>query len=248
MDDIHSSPVSTFTVGKARKKNGFYMCPIYSNKKNPFYVHFDGALVIGIKDVGNTMILKCKSALSYMDELTSVLLKIVELNHTEWFNSSIDESFIEEYFTTPIHYDNRNGVVLRLKLKNIEDIEHIHLNQKTNITLILKNITFLRQKFYPVFEVHSVSPIEQANDFHVDDIEEDAEDDDDDDVVPSFEEVLAIRNETLLQLQRHTSILQKEIDTSTTRLRNLLSYKSKLENCKLIDEILKCCEEIREVC
>lgn len=247
MDDIQSSHVSTFTVGKARKKNGYYMCPIYSNKKHPFYVHFDGALVTGIKDVGNTVILKCKSALSYMDELTSVLLKVVELNHTEWFNSSIDESFIEEYFTTPIHYDNRNGVVLRLKVKNIEDIEHIHFNKKVKITLILKNITFLRQKFYPVFEIHSLTPIEQDNDFcdDVNDIEEEIEEDD---VVPSFEEVLAIKNETMLQLQRHTSELQKGIDTSTARLQNLLSYKSKLENCKLINEILKYCEEIREVC
>jgi hypothetical protein len=215
-------------VGKARKKNGHYTCPIYSNKKEPFYVHFNGALVMGIKDVGNTVILK------------------VELNHTEWFNSSIDESFIEEYFTTPIHYDNKNGVALRLKLKNIEDIEHIHVNNKINVTFVLKNITFLRQKFYPVFEVHSIASIEQEQDFpiDVDEIDEEV----DDDVVPSFEEVMAIKNETLQQLQTHTSVLQKEIDTSTTRLRNLLTYKTKLENCNLIGEILKYCEEIREVC
>jgi hypothetical protein len=236
-------------VGKARKKNGHYMCPIYSNKKEPFYVHFDGALVMGIKDVGNTVILKCKSALAYIDELTSVLLKVVELNHTEWFNSSIDESFIEEYFTTPIHYDNKNGVVLRLKLKNIEDIEHIHVNNKINVTFVLKNITFLRQKFYPVFEVHSVASIEKEHGFpiDVDEIDE-INEEVDDDVVPSFEEVMAIKNETLQQLQRHTTKLQKEIDTLTTRLRNLLTYKTKLENCNLIGEILKYCEEIREVC
>lgn len=247
MEDIHSSPISTFSVGKARKKNGCYMCPIYSNKKHPFYVNVNGATIVGIKDIGSTLVLKCKSALSYIDELTSVLLKVVELNHTEWFNSSIDETFIEEYFTSPIHYDNKNGVVIRLKLKNIEDIEHVHVQHKVNITFVLKNITFLRQKFYPVFEVHSLSVLD-GNEF-VEEVDETCTDGvEDEEVVPSFDEVLAMKNDTMTKLHNDANILRKTIEDANERLRHLTNSISKLESSKTIRDILSCCEQIQEDC
>lgn len=246
MEEITSCPVSTCCVGKARKKNGYYTCPIYSNKKHPFYVQLNHATIMSIKDVGNTVVLRCKNALSYMDELTSVLLKVVELNHTEWFNSSIDDSFIEEYFTNPIHYDNKNGIVLRLKLKNIDEIEHIHVHNKVNITLVLKNITFLRQKFYPVFEVHSISVIEHHG-IHGDEQDED-DGLEDDEVVPSFDEVLAMKQEKITKLQRSAEALTKTIEASKTRLEQLNSNILQLQKCKSMNEILILCEELEKDC
>lgn len=248
MESMQSCDITTLSVGKARKKNSYYTCPIYSNRKHPFYVHMTNAYVMGIKDTGSTVILKCKSALSYMDELTSTLLKIVELNHTEWFNSSIDETFIEEYFTTPIHYDNRNGIVLRIKVKNLEDIDNACINNKVNVSLVLKNITFLRQKFYPVFEIHNITNVvdHEFNEFLDDD--GDVSQDEDDDVVPSHDEVVAMKQETLTTLKNNVSVYQTTINETKSKLDKVLQYISKLEKCMKTNDILKCCEEIGEEC
>jgi hypothetical protein len=243
MESQQSSVISTLTVGKARKKNGYYTCPIYSSKKHNYYVRLNNATFMGIKEVGNTIIVKCKSMLPYMDELTSVLLRVVELNHTEWFNSSIDETFIEEYFTSPIHYDNKNGVVLRLKVKNIEDIEQSYLHSKVDIVCVLKNITFLRQKFYPVFEVHHVC-VAQENDINF--IAEDCEDVDEEDVTPSFDEVLAIKQEKLTRLLQMSKSLTSIIESSKVKLETVQKNITHLEKCNSITSILKFCEEINE--
>ena len=245
MESQQSSVISTLSVGKARKKNGYYTCPIYSSKKHNYYVRLNNATIIGTKEVGNSVIVKCKSMLPYMDELTSVLLKVVELNHTEWFNSSIDETFIEEYFTSPIHYDNKNGVVLRLKVKNIEDIEQSYLHSKVDIVCVLKNITFLRQKFYPVFEVHQLCIAQENN---IDFIAEDCEDIDEEDVNPSFDEVLAIKQEKLNKLYQTAKTLTSVIEASKTKLETVQKNMTHLEKCNSIASILKCCEEINEEC
>ena len=245
--EIQSSAISTLTISKARKKNGYYACPIYSEKRYPFYINIQDATLLSVKEIGSTLTLKCKNILSYMDNITSMLLRVVELNHTEWFNSSIDETFIEEYFTTPIHYDNNNGIVLRLKIKNIEDIDHAYVGNKINVILVLKNITFLRQKFYPLFEVHSLTMSSSSQQAVVESDEEDV-DVEDEDVVPSFEEVLAMKNEKLSNMKSECKALKTNIDNLSKKFDNILQNISNLESCKTIDEILKYCEEITEEC
>jgi hypothetical protein len=247
MESQQSSLISTLTIGKARKKNGHYTCPIYSNKKHNFYVRLNNATIMGIKEVGNTVVVKCKAMLSFMDELTSVLLKVVEINHTEWFNSSIDETFIEEYFTSPIHYDNKNGVVLRLKVKNIEDIEQVCLRNKVDMMCVLKNITFLRQKFYPVFEVQHICMAE-GNDIDLIVDEFDCEDIEEEEVVPSFDEVLAMKQEKLGKLHEVAKSLMSIIKSSETKLAAVHDHIVYLDKCNTIASILKCCDEINEEC
>ncbi len=250
MEDMESSSIAALSVGKARKKNGYYTCPIYSKKdKRPFYVCIKGATIMAIKEVGNSLVLKCKSVLPYLDELTSSLLEAVELNHSEWFNSSIDEAFLEEYFTTPIHYDKRHGIVIRLKIKNLDDIEEHSLHKKVNATFVLKNITFLRQKFYPVFEIHSITCIDgdgyidlhDGDDADADDVDD--VDHEEEDVHPSFDEVLAIKHEKLQSMINLASKVDDNIKDLTKKLSMLKQYISNLENCNSIESILKCCEE-----
>jgi hypothetical protein len=248
-EDLQSSPICSLNVGKARKKNGYYTCPVSCKRdKKPFYVHCKGATLMGVKEIGNTLMIRCKNILPYIDELTSSLLQVVELNHTEWFNSSIDETFLEEYFTTPIHYDNKHGIILRMKIKNIEEIESVYLQTKVDITFVFKNITFLRQKFYPVFEVFNMVPA-VVSEFEIkDDIEQDVNDEEEEDVVPAFDEVLSIKQEKMEQLSKISEKTQESIDILSMKLEILKKHILNLENSNSAHTILKCCEEIDEEC
>lgn len=252
MEDMETSSIANLSVGKARKKNGHYICPIYCKKdKRPFYVCMKGANVMAIKEVGNSLVLKCKSILPFLDELTSALLEVVELNHSEWFNSSIDEAFLEEYFTNPIHYDKRHGIVVRLKVKNLDDIEEQLLHQKVNATFVLKNITFLRQKFYPIFEIHSVSCVDESGNGYIDlhdGDEYEIDNDDEEDVNPSFDEVFAMKREKLESMIDVACKIEDNIQDLSKKLAFIKQSILKLENSNSIETILKCCEEIDDEC
>lgn len=229
-------------VGKARKKNGYYVCPIQStNKRDPFVVSINSAHLLDVKDSSSTVLLKCKDMLPFMNELSTLIIGVVELNHESWFSSSIDDAYIEEMFVAPIFYDPKHGAILRIRIKNMEEFPLTSfIGKKVNIVLDLKSMTFARQKFFLTFKVQDINEQSVANRFvDEDEQEQDTDDEESDDLTPSFEDVLAIKHEKLQQLEERRASLFEQVQSLSSKI-------SFLTSCNTIPEILKACEEIAD--
>ncbi len=242
---FQSSSISDIHIGKAKKKEGFYLCPVNLENRNSFNVVLKEASIVNIKEISNTLIIKSKSSSGYMDKLNDKIVETVRLNSSTWFNSSIDDDVIEEYFISTLQYDKKNGETIRIKVKNIDELEASQLDGRLTLVLTLKHIKFFRQKFFPEFQIESITSGNHVNsmDF-VDDSDNDDFDVDDEEVpLPSFEEVQNIKKECLENLEKkQTSLKAKltELQESYTSVNNSINL---LQKCNDIAEIIKCCEE-----
>jgi hypothetical protein len=117
---MSSSNIDYLTIQKAKKKEGFYLCPIGCNGiKTPFVITFNKAKLLNLRETSSTVIIKCKNMSKYMDELNEKIIDTVHNNSGAWFNSSIDDELIEEYYISTLQYDKKKGETLRLKIKNM---------------------------------------------------------------------------------------------------------------------------------
>lgn len=234
-----TTPIEQLHVGKARKKNGYYTCPIQSsNKRDSFLISVNAAQLLDVKESSSTLLLKSKDTLNYMNELSSLILSVVELNHESWFNSSIDDAYIEEMFVAPIYYDPKHGAILRIRIKNLEEFSLTSfVGKKVNITLDLKSMMFARQKFFLNFKLSDIQEHNVSSNFVDDD--EGTDDDDTDDLTPSFDDVIAIKQEKLQELEELRASLFEQVQNLSTKI-------SFLSSCNTIPEILKACEEIAD--
>lgn len=229
-------------VGKARKKNGYYTCPIQStNKRDPFIISIDAAQLLDVKESSSTLLLKCKDMLHYMNELSTLIVSVVELNHESWFSSSIDDAYIEEMFVAPIFYDPKHGAIFRIRIKNLEDFSLTSLvGNKVQLVIELKSMMFARQKFFLNFKLQDIQ-LSNAQCQFVTEEDEDVETDEEehDDLTPSFEDVLAIKHDKLHELEEKRAALFEQVQSLSTKI-------SFLSSCNTIPEILKACEEIAD--
>lgn len=234
-----TTPIEQLHVGKARKKNGYYTCPIQSsNKRDSFLISVNAAQLLDVKESSSTLLLKSKDTLNYMNELSSLILSVVELNHESWFNSSIDDAYIEEMFVAPIYYDPKHGAILRIRIKNLEEFSLTSfVGKKVNIVLDLKSMMFARQKFFLNFKLSDIQEHNVSSNFVDDD--EGTDDDDTDDLTPSFDDVIAIKQEKLQELEELRASLFEQVQNLSTKI-------SFLSSCNTIPEILKACEEIAD--
>lgn len=237
-----TTPLVQLHVGKARKKNGYYTCPIQSkNKRDSFVISIDAAHLLDVKETSSTILLKCKELIPYMNELSTHIVSLVELNHESWFSSSIDDAYIEEMFVAPVFYDPRHGAILRIRIKNADEFQLSSLiGRKVKLVLDLKNMVFARQKFFLNFKLQDIQTHNAHNNF-IDDEEEELETDDEesDDLTPSFDDVIAIKQEKLSELEELRATLFEKVQSLSAQI-------SFLSSCNTIPEILKACEEIED--
>lgn len=234
-----SSAIDTIVIGKARKNEGFYICNVTTSDKSPFVVTIDKAQVLTIKETSNTVILKSKCCVRYMDDLNDKIIDIVKQNSSNWFSTSIDNELIDEYYISTLQYDKKRGETIRIKVRNIDEIMDKQISGHVTLVLVLKYLKFYKQKFFAEFNIESVETTELCNDVFLDD---DCEDDQEY-ALPSYEEVQAIRMDCLQKLYSSRNKILEQMEKCQTQSQILDDAIENLEMCTDINQITELCEE-----
>lgn len=241
MTDYKTTDISQLTFGKARKKEGFYICPV----KGEFSLCFNNVYIINIKESSNTLIIKCKEkeTTKYLDDFNRKVLDIVIRKSASWFNTSIDADLIEEYYISTLQYDKQRGETIRLKVKNIDDIEEVKEFEGTiSITLSLKYLKFFKQKFYPEFQVEVIETLD--NNENILELYSDDEycEDDEEHPVPSYEEIMIMKEECMKTLRDHCNNLTETLCRIEKEYNETFEKLTKLGNSENIKDIIELCE------
>lgn len=238
--DYKMSNIANLEFSKAKKKEGFYICPV----KDTFTLRLDNVSIVSIKDTSNTLILKCKDKeiTKYMDDFNHKILEIVIKQSSSWFNTNIDNDLIEEYYISTLQYDKKRGETIRLKIKNIDDIEEAKdINEYVSIVLSLKYLKFFKQKFYPEFQVELVEALEDSSNLEMYSDDE-FYGDEEEHPVPSFEEVMMMKEECLRTLRNKCDELTQKLCQIETEYNENFEKLAKLDNCENLTDIITLCE------
>lgn len=235
--DYTMTSIDNLAFSKAKKKEGFYICPV----KGTFTLRLDNVSIDSIKDTSNTIILKCKDKeiTKYMDDFNQKILTIVTDNSSSWFNANIDSDLIEEYYISTLQYDKKRGETIRLKLRNIEDAKYVDKN--VSIALSLKNLKFFKQKFYPEFQIEVVEEIENHHNLEMYSDDE-FYGDEEEHPVPSYEEVMTMKEECMKELRNKCDELTEQICQIEKDYNECFEKLAKLDSCENISDIIKLCE------
>lgn len=234
-----SSVIDTIVIGKARKNEGFYICNVTTSDKSPFVVTIDKAQVLNVKETSNTVILKSKCSVRYMDDLNDKIIDIVKQNSSNWFSTSIDNELIDEYYISTLQYDKKRGETIRIKVRNIDEIVDKEISGHVKFTLVLKYLKFYKQKFFAEFNIEGIEAAELCNDVFLDD---DCEDDQEY-ALPSYEEVQAIRMDCLQKLYSSRNKILEQMEKIQTQSQMLDGAIENLEMCTDLNQITELCEE-----
>lgn len=234
-----SSAIDTIVIGKARKNEGFYICNVTTSDKSPFVVTLDKAQVLTIKETSNTVILKSKCSVRYMDDLNDKIIDIVKQNSSNWFSTSIDNELIDEYYISTLQYDKKRGETIRIKVRNIDEIIDKQISGHVKLVLVLKYLKFYKQKFFAEFNIESVETTELCNDVFLDD---DCEDDQEY-ALPSYEEIQVIRMDCLQKLYTFRNKILEQMEQCQTQSQKLDDAIENLEMCTDMNQITELCEE-----
>lgn len=252
--DYSCSEVTDIQISKAKKREGFYICPVTSSSsRSPFIVCLNGATIIDVKETSHTVVMKCKGMTHYMDSLNDIILDVVRENSSSWFSTRIDDDLIDEYYISTLQYDKKKGETIRIKIKNIEEIEEQFQDCKINIVLSLKYIKFYKQKFFPEFELqlieHSVYQSEKcALEFLETSDEEGGFSSDEEEVpLPSYEEIHAMKTECIEKLYDSKSVFEDSYTSIAKKLTKVGDAIHKLETCNDFSTIIRLCEEYQNI-
>lgn len=248
-----SSNIEHLIIQKAKKKEGFYLCPIGCNGiKTPFVITFNKAKLITLRETSSTVIIKCKEMSKYMDDLNDKIIDTVRDNSGAWFNSTIDDELIEEYYISTLQYDKKRGETIRLKVKNIDELDKDLLDTTGSLTVCLKYLKFYKQKFFPEFDIMSFNPHKESSDvnnipmFGSDSEDEDGADFDEEAEEeipkPSFEEIQVMKSEMLNKFYAKYDILQNQLIGIQEQFETFTNAIKNLENSNEPDNIIKICD------
>lgn len=243
-DAYETTRIDTLIIGKAKKKEGFYVCPV----KGTFTIVFPKSSIVTIKETSNTLILKSKdkSMTRYMDDLNNKIMSIVKDNSSSWFHSRIDDELIEEYYISTLQYDKRRGETIRLKIKNIEEVEEAKdIDTDVKVVVTFKGLKFFKQKFYPEFQVDMVEAFENDNEpmFNDDEHMDELFVDDDEHPLPSYEEVMSMKEEYMQSLKKSCDELADKLQQIEIKYKEQFEKLTSLASCENITEIIELCED-----
>lgn len=252
--DYSCNDVTDIHIGKAKKREGFYICPIATaSSKSPFTVCFTNATILELKETSHTVIMKCKSMTRYMDALNDIILDVVRDQSAAWFNTRIDDDLIDEYYISTLQYDKKRGETIRMKVKNIEDIEEQFNEGKVNVVVALKYLKFYKQKFFPEFELQLIEHASSngrgaALEFlEASDDEAGFTSDEDELPLPSVEEIQAMRSEHISKLHETKRALEESYTAIAEKLTKVGDAIYQLETCNDFATIIRLCEEHQNV-
>lgn len=243
-DAYETSHIDKLIIGKAKKKEGFYVCPV----KGTFTIVFPRSSIVTIKETSNTLILKSKdkSITRYMDDLNNKILSIVRNNSATWFNTRIDDDLIDEYYISTLQYDKRQGETIRLKIKNLDEVEEAKdFDTDVKVVVIFKGLKFYKQKFYPEFQVDMVEGYENdgepmfQDDEHMDELFVD----EDEHPLPSYEEVMSMKDEYMKSLKKSCDELANKLQEIESLYNEKFEKLTNLASSENIAEIIELCED-----
>jgi hypothetical protein len=249
-NEYETSRVDILTISKAKKKEGFYVCPV----KGVFNIVFPRSSIISIKETSNSLIIKSKdkSMTRYMDDLNDKILTIVKESSSFWFNTRIDDDLIDEYYISTLQYDKRQGETIRLKIKNLDEIEEakdFDSASDVKIVVTFKGLKFFKQKFYPEFQIDLVEVLEREigdpmfnDEDHLDELFVD----EDEHPLPSFEEVMAMKDECLKSLKSSCDELAEKLRDVELLYQQQFDKLTTLSSCEKMNEIIELCEDYRK--
>ena len=244
MTQQSNANIQGLNVGKARKREGYYICPVtFTENKLPFTVTFEDATIVEHREKSNTIIIKCKGMVRFMDNLNEAIMDIVRENSGSWFNTKLDDDLIDEYYISTLQYDKKKGETIRMKVNNIDEIEENYKDSKVLLSMTLKYVKFYKQKFFPEFQVDSIEHIENSQPIFIDDSDDEFIDDEEDLPLPSFEEIQQIKNDCLKSLYTQRTHLEETFANIAIQMTKNSDNIDNLENCKDVSTIMKLCEE-----
>lgn len=254
--DYSCDEVTDIQIGKAKKREGFYICPVTcASSKTPFTICFKNASLMELKETSHTVVMKCKSMTRYMDALNDMVIDVVRENSASWFNTRIDDDLIDEYYISTLQYNKKRGETIRLKIKNIEDIEEQMHDGKVNMVVCLKYIKFYKQKFFPEFELQMIESVNDktgnsnALEF-LDDVSDDDAlytSDDEEIPVPSCEEIEAMKSECVAKLYGMKDNLEEDYTSIAEKLTKVADAIHNLEICTDLTTIMRLCEDYQNI-
>jgi hypothetical protein len=236
-----TTDISQLSFSKAKKKEGYYICPV----KGEFTICFDKVSIINIKDTSNTLIIKTKDKemTKFMDDFNNKILETVIQNSPSWFNTNMDTDLIEEYYISTLQYDKQKGETIRLKIKNIDDIEEAkELNGNVSLALSLKYLKFFKQKFYPEFQVEVIEALDNNENSLEMYSDEEYYADEEEHPVPSHEEVMLMKEECMKTLRNHCNELTEKLCEIEKEYNDSFEKLSKLGNSEKSKDIIELCE------
>lgn len=237
--------VSDIIISKPKRDGSTYLAAIcYQRKKNACQICIDGATCI---PSNNAFMIKSRSFMDFMSDLNEHVIEIVKQNCEEWFNNNMSLDLIDEYYSNPMKYDKVHGYVVRIKHEG--DI--CPRQSKVNVTLRLKGLRFLKQKFGLEWEVVSFTQ-DTAHGFEFDmlEAEESASEitSDDDIPEPIPDDVSDIKNQyftRLLEIKKSLQTTHENILAEIALVDDALQQIENADNLKALNKIYDSIEKLQ---
>ena len=137
---------------KPKKDGTTYFAQLMTTKKKEIKYKLENAICLPSSNASNTIILKHKPMCVYMADLSDHIIGLVKDNCAAWFNNNMDIDLIEDYYVTPLKFHKQHGNIIKLKVQGSNMVNNDQ-EMKYNMTLVLKGLRFLKQKFSLEWEV-----------------------------------------------------------------------------------------------
>lgn len=201
--DIRDLHTGSLTIQKPKKHQESLFGKIVSEHDSAASVFFYNVRIVKHKRVSHhdgaytVLYLKvAKDVLKKIAELDDFCKDHVRMNASRWFAKSLDENVIDEYYMSSIVMSPNDGCLVKLKLKNTEDLLK---SMRYDVILAIYGLRFYKQRFVAEWEIGSVKLLE--NDFvgsYADNSDDDSDDDDGVDV--ATEDLNAIADDLLSRI------------------------------------------------
>jgi hypothetical protein len=178
-------------------------------------------------------------------DLNTFIVETVKDKSPAWFNNNLNVDLVEDYYTNTLVYDKKHGDVIRLKCVGDDNVLQQLIMQKANVTIGFDNLRFYKQKFILECHIESVEQVEYVSEPGLNDVEDECEEDV---PCPSEEDIKEIKEECLEGTNKRLIDLKTELHKLEYKIQNIEQLKNELINSFHIDEVIKLCNDLENIC
>jgi hypothetical protein len=217
--------VKDVIIMKPRKDGSTYFAPLaFQNKTQVFTIELSNVQCIR----ANSLYIKNKAFMNYMVDLNEHIVETVKDKCASWFNSSMSTDLIDEYFVNPLKYDKEHGYLVKVDCDDI-DKSHEKSHDKYNLTIEVRGLRFLKQKFNIEWAVINFDSA-QAIEFNIDDTSDVSEEEDIPEPIP--EDVNDMKEKYTITLSELVDQHKSKADEARKALSDIEAIIQKLESSK----------------
>jgi hypothetical protein len=240
--DIRDLHTGSLTIQKPKKHQESLFGKIVSGEDNNVSLFFYNVRIVKHKRVSHhdgaytVLYLKVsKDILRKVIEFDDFCKEHVRMNATRWFSKSLDENVIDEYYMSSIVMSPTDGCLVKLKLKNAEDLLKI---MRYDVLLAIRGLRFYKQRFVAEWEMSSVKLLE--NDF-VGSYAEDSGDEEDqfscDGIDVATEDLDAVAKDLLLRIAAEMRLLENKIKPMDVKLQSFDALYKQLSDPRVLKTV-----------